>query len=192
MQDEEEVKTDQSQTQSDSEQDESDEIKNPTELSSLDLAFQIAQNRYRDEEERRNTVESKLGTVATIDALVIAIAGLYSESGILFISAGTVLSAVSALIALYRIWPREYDRPAGETGNLYDVAKDDTANRKERLLLGYVDSAEENESTNQRKYTYLKVCATLTIVALVLVGVSPVANGVHRLFGIVGFTASSC
>lgn len=174
-----------------SQQQEEGDKPEPRELPSLDLAFEIAGQRYRDEERRRNNVESKLGTVATIDALVIGLAALYADSSAVLIAGGTVLSVISALIALYGIWPRSYGRPGEVTADLYDIATDETDERKEKLLLGYINSADENTDTNENKYAYLKICIILTFLALLLVGAVPVGSGVGQLSSMIDTIVSS-
>jgi len=79
-----------------------------SEFPTLELTLEEARRRYDDEKARRSAVESKIGTVVTIDALIIAVVGVFSDIGWV-LGVAIVLALLSAGIGLWALRTRNYE-----------------------------------------------------------------------------------
>lgn len=140
---------------------------------SLDEMLHEARRRYDDEENRRANIESKIGILATLDALVISLNGLFpSLTGWLLM---TILlpALLSAALGLIAIRPKPHLRPAGDLGDFYGEARKSPDRQKDELLRDYIESTEKNAIHNDRKFRVFWVCIILTLLSLILVLVVP-------------------
>lgn len=74
-----------------------------------DLTLEEARRRYDDEESRRYGVERKIGTIITVNALIISIVGIFSSLGIFALCMVAALCSVA--IGLWTLRTRDYNRP---------------------------------------------------------------------------------
>jgi hypothetical protein len=158
-----------------------------------DLTLEEARRRYNDEESRRYGVESKIGTIITVDALIISIVGIFSSLGTF-----AILSMVTALcsvgIGLWTLRTRDYTRPGKPIDDFLQYGDMTEAAQRKQLLFDYIVALDGNEDAenpadrevgnrkrNDRKYTYFDVCVLLTGVSLALILAKPVVEHLATL-----------
>lgn len=154
----------------------------PSEFTTLELTLEEARRHYDDEERRRDTVESKIGIVVTVDALLISFAALFNQGsgdgfGIHPLALTLVLlpALVSAGYGLYTIRSRDYDRPGKPIMDFHDYSEyENNAAQREQLLLDYELTTNRNQNTNDKKFTVFNRCILLTILTMALLVAAPV------------------
>lgn len=92
---------------------------------SLPLALKEVRRRYEDEEDRRSTVETKTGILISIDAIIISVVALFNGIGSRFTTTVIGLAIGSAIIGLYILWPRNYERPGPNIGDIFGESQRD-------------------------------------------------------------------
>jgi hypothetical protein len=158
-----------------------------------DLTLEEARRRYDDEESRRYGVESKIGTIITVDALIISIVGIFSSLGI-FAILSMVTALCSVAIGLWTLRTRDYNRPGKSIDDFLQYGDMTEAAQRKQLLFDYIVALDGNEDAedpadrkvgnrkrNDRKYTYFDVCVLLTGVSLTLILTKPVVKYVATL-----------
>ena len=145
----------------------------------LELTLEEARRRFDDEELRRETVESKIGIVVTVDALLISFGALVSQELHPLALVLVLLPALaSAGYGLHSIRSRDYDRPGKEIDDFHEYGNeyDDVEAQRERHLLDYEDSVKSNIERNERKFKAYNRCIKLTTASLILLLFMPVAD----------------
>lgn len=150
-----------------------------TERVSGDPGVVLEEARRRDDAEssRSTVVESKIGTIVTIDALIISIMGAVSNiSGVgrLISILPAILSAAIGLVALRR---RKYRSPGRAIDDFHEYLKLDFESQIDRLLKSYITTIEHNETLTNSKYRIFDWCIILTFLSLVMVLVLVLVNG---------------
>jgi len=153
-----------------------------------DITLEEARRRYDDEEIRRSGVESKIGTIITVDALIISIVGIFSD-----VDLYAILSMVAALLSvglgLWTLRTRDYNRPGKPIDDFLQYEDMTEAAQRKQLLFDYIVALDGNENAehpedrevgnrkrNDTKYTYFDICVLLTGVSLALILAKPVAG----------------
>jgi len=99
-----------------------------------DITLEEARRRYNDEETRRSGVESKIGTIITVDALIISIVGIFSDVGLY-----AILSMVAALfsvgLGLWTLRTRDYNRPGKPIDDFLQYGDMTKAAQRKQLLF---------------------------------------------------------
>ncbi|WP_394743098.1 hypothetical protein [Natronococcus roseus] len=171
---------------------ETGETEEETELpSTKELTLEQARLRYQDEENRRSAVEGKIGTIITVDALIISIGSLFTERG-LFILLSMGLALLSVGVGLWTIRTRDYNQPGKSIDDFLQYEDLPVENQRKQLLFDYILAIEGNKGAedpeerklgnkmkNDRKYLYFDVCVGLTGLALALILVNPVIDFLH-------------
>lgn len=153
-----------------------------------DITLEEARRRYDDEEARRYGVEGKIGTIITVDALIISIVGILSTIGLYAIlSMGAALLSVA--LGLWALRTRDYNRPGKPIDNFLQYGDMTAVAQRKQLLFDYIVALDGNENAenpedrevgnrkrNDTKYTYFDVCVLLTGVSLALILAKPVAK----------------
>lgn len=150
-----------------------------------DLTLDQARRLYGDEENRRSTVEGKIGTIITVDALIISIGGIFSERG-LFVLVSMGLALLSVGIGLWALRTRDYNRPGKAIDDFLQYEDMPVEVQRKQILFDYIlaidgnevaDDPEErqvgNAKKNNRKYRLFDVCILLTGLSLTLILVGP-------------------
>lgn len=156
----------------------------PSDFTTLELTLEEARRHYDDEERRRDTVESKIGIVVTVDALLISFAALFSQgSGDGFglhplVLALVLLPAlVSAGYGLYTIRSRDYDRPGKPIMDFHDYSEYESVEaQREQLLLDYELTTNRNQDTNDTKFTVFNRCILFTFLTMAFLVAAPVVS----------------
>lgn len=152
-----------------------------------ELTLKEARQRYDDEERRRANVENKIGTVVTIDALIVALTGIFSQQ--VNLSQQSVILAVlpamiSAAIGLWVLRTRDYGRPGNKIEDFHEHAGMTHKDQVEKHLLDYEVATSNNRRLTNRKYSNLDICVLLTSLSLVLLLFIPFAGDIWSLAGI--------
>ena len=154
-------------------------------LPTKELTVEQARLRYQDEETRRAAVEGKIGTIITVDALIISIGGIFTDRDI-FILAAMVLGLISVGIGLWALRARDYNRPGKAIDDFLQYEDIPVEQQRKDILFDYIVTLDGNEDAedpeerkignkkkNDRKYLYFDICVLLTGVALALILVQP-------------------
>jgi hypothetical protein len=153
-----------------------------------DITLEEARRRYDDEEARRYGVEGKIGTIITVDALIISIVGIFSDVG-----PYAILSMVAALLSvglgLWTLRTRDYNRPGKPIDDFLQYGDMTAAAQRKQVLFDYIVALDGNETAenpevrevgnkkrNDTKYTYFDICVLLTGVSLALILAKPVTG----------------
>lgn len=144
------------------------------------LTIEEARRRYDNEEARRTSVESKIGTIITIDALIISLVSVFPSEEILT-TAGIILALVSVILGLWAFRKREYNRPGKSLGDFLQYGDISIEEQRKQILFDYIVAVEGNEEAgseeekvtgnrdkNDAKYRHFHVCSLLTGVSLLL------------------------
>lgn len=158
-----------------------------------DLTLEQARRRYDDEESRRYGVESKIGTIITVDALIISIVGIFSSLGIFAILSMTT-ALCSVALGLWTLRTRDYNRPGKPIDDFLQYSEMTEAAQRKQLLLNYIVALDGNEDAenpanqvvgnrtrNDRKYTHFDVCVLLTGISLALILAKPAVGYLSML-----------
>lgn len=152
------------------------------------LTLDEARQRFNREEERRRSVESKIATVITVDALVISIVGVYSPLND-SLRLSMIVALISAGVGLWALRSRHYVRPGKDIDDFrqYDNLTEDEQRKK--LLIDYIVAIDGNENAanprdritgnrkrHDNKYLLFDICTLLTGGALLLIIVNPVCQ----------------
>ena len=160
-----------------------EEIESPL---TKELTLEQARLRYQDEENRRSAVEGKVGTIITVDALIISIGGLFTElEPFILLSMG--LALISVGIGLWTLRTRDYNHPGKPIDDFLQYEDLSVGDQRKQLLFDYIVAIDGNENAanledrkignkkkNDRKYLYFDICVVLTSLALALILLSVV------------------
>lgn len=131
---------------------------------SLGLTLQEVRNLYEDEEARRRTIETKIGILVSINAIIITVVGSLGGISTWWSIFAIILALASVLIGLYILWPRKYQRPGPEDINdIFGDARYDPSAFKKQFINDYRASILSNEERNDSRYKIFKFCSILTI-----------------------------
>ena len=152
-----------------------------------ELTLEEARRRYDDEERRRESVESKIGTVVTIDAFIISLTGLFyqqmnlSQEFFIFV---VLPSMISAGIGLWVLRTRSYGRPGKKIEDFHEYAGMAYEDQVEKQLLDYEVTTSNNRRLNNNKYRNFDLCVLLTGLSLLFILSVSFANGTLTLIGL--------
>ena len=146
-----------------------------------EIALDEARFRYQEEAERRNSVESKIGTILTVDAIIVSIVGLFQNLSWLLVIAMTA-SLLSVLFGIYALRVQDYLKPGKDVDDYLQYIDDPPKPIRRELLKAYMTSItgiEEtddpelykkgNKTKNDEKFALLTYAQYLTAVSLALV-----------------------
>ena len=137
-----------------------------------ELTLEEARRRYDDEERRRESVETKIGTVVTIDALIISLTGIFyqqmnlSPQSLIFV---VLPCMISAGIGLWVLRTRSYGRPGKKIEDYHEYAGMMYEDQVEKQLLDYEVTTSNNRRLNDKKYKNFDVCVLLTGLSLLFI-----------------------
>ena len=163
-----------------------------SELSSEDfptreLTLEEARRRYDDEERRRVNVESKIGTVVTIDALVISLTGIFRQQmglSLTFLFLVVLPALASAAIGLWVLRTRSYGRPGKKIEDFHEYSGMKYEQQIEKHLLDYEVATSDNRNLTNNKYNNFDICVLLTSLSLILILTVPFVDELLTLIGI--------
>jgi len=139
---------------------------------SLSLALEEARNRYNDEEDRRRTIETKIGILVSVDAIIISLTASFGSIGTLLTVVVITLALTSILFGLYILWPREYHRPGGDIEDIFADAGREKADFEKQFLNDYRDAISSNSEENDERYCIFKICSVLTFLSVLVIFLS--------------------
>lgn len=151
-----------------------------------ELTLEEARRRYDDEERRRESVESKIGTVVTIDAFIISLTGIFyqqmnlSPQSLMFV---VLPGMISAAIGLWVLRTRSYGRPGKKIEDFHEYAGMVYEDQVEKQLLDYEVTTSNNRRLNNKKYQNFDICVLLTGLSLLFIFLVSFANGALNLIG---------
>jgi hypothetical protein len=151
------------------------------------LTIEEARRRYDNEEARRTSVESKIGTIITIDALIISLVSVFPSEQILT-TVGIILALFSVILGLWASRKREYNRPGKSLGDFLQYRDMPIEKQRKQILFDYIVAVEGNEEAdseaekvtgnrnkNDKKYWHFHICSLLTggsLLLLLIVAIS--------------------
>lgn len=155
-----------------------------------EVTLEEARQRYEDEERRRSAVESKIGTIITVDALIVSIVGVFSsgfgDSVSYYELVGVALAIISVAIGLWTMRTKDYNRPGKDIDDFLQYGELDDGEQRHELLLSYIVAIDGNEDAtntqnriignrkrNDQKYTHYDICGVLTGLSLLAVIAQP-------------------
>lgn len=139
---------------------------------SLSQALEEARNRYEDEEDRRRTIETKIGILISIDAIVISVLASFGEIVTNSNLLALFFALSSAAIGLHILWPRDYDRPGVDIEEIFGEAARETYEFEKQFLNDYRAAISTNIENNDDRYRVFKICAVLTFSSIGVVFLS--------------------
>jgi hypothetical protein len=132
---------------------------------SIEYALNLAKGYYEDSERRRNTIDSKLGSIITVNALVIGFASFDGSLTPLPL-ASVLLSLVSLMAGLWILRLNTYCRPGRETDEFYKYAGMDEEEFFDEVLLSHIAALDKNKEINDRRLLYLRFCLVMTALSV--------------------------
>lgn len=145
------------------------------------IALEEARLRFQGESERRNSVESKIGTILTVDAIIVSVVGLFQNFSLLLIEAMAV-GLLSVIIGIHGLRVQDYRTPGKNIDDYLQYINDPPQPIRRELLIAYMTAISGNEDTdssekffkgnrtkNDEKYRNLRFCQYLTIASLGLI-----------------------
>lgn len=111
------------------------------------IALDEARLRYQEETERRNSVESKIGTILTVDAIIVSVVGLFQNLSWLLVLA-MAAALFSVLLGIYGLRVQDYLTPGKDVEDYLQYIDDPPEPIQRELLKSYMTSITGNEDTN--------------------------------------------
>ena len=150
------------------------------------LALEEIRLRYQEEAERRTSVESKIGTVLTVDAIIVSVVGIFSDLNIMHYAAMAV-ALISVFNGITALWVRDYHSPGLDIEDYLQYIDDPPEPVRRELVKSYLtvitgnEEADDpemffkgNRTRNDEKLEKLDQCLKFTAVSLTLVLLHPV------------------
>ena len=150
------------------------------------LALEEIRLRYQEEADRRTAVESKIGTVLTVDAIIVSVVSIFSNLNILHYAAMGV-ALLSVFNGISALWVRDYHSPGLDIDDYLKYIDDPPQPVRRELVKSYLTVITGNEETddpemffkgnrtrNDEKLKKLDQCLKLTAVSLTLVILHPI------------------
>jgi len=152
------------------------------------LALEEIRLRYQEEADRRTAVESKIGTVLTVDAIIVSVVSIFSNLNILHYAAMGV-ALLSVFNGISALWVRDYHSPGLDIDDYLQYIDDPPQPVQRELVKSYLTVITGNEETddpekffkgnrtrNDEKLKKLDQCLKLTAASLTLVILHPVVT----------------
>jgi hypothetical protein len=139
---------------------------------SLSLALEEARNRYSDEEDRRRTIETKIGILVSVDAIIISLIFSFDSIETLPTVLTITLALASILFGLYILWPRQYQCPGGDIEDIFADAGREKADFEKQFLNDYRKAITSNSKENDGRYRIFKICSVLTFLSVLVIFLS--------------------
>lgn len=145
------------------------------------LALDEIRLRYQEEAERRNSAETKIGTILTVDAIIVSVTGLFQNLSLLLIAA-MVVALLSVILGIHGLRVQDYRTPGKDIDDYLQYIDDPPQPIRRKLTMAYMTSISGNEEAddpekffrgnrtkNDEKYDNLRWCQILTVLALGLI-----------------------
>ncbi|MCL9818388.1 hypothetical protein [Natronocalculus amylovorans] len=150
------------------------------------LALEEIRLRYQEESDRRTSVESKIGTVLTVDAIIVSVVSIFSSQNMMHYAAMAV-ALISVFNGIRALWVRDYHSPGLDIEDYLQYIDDPPKPIRRELVKSYLtvitgnEEADDpemffkgNKTRNDEKLEKLDQCLKLTAVSLTLVILHPV------------------
>lgn len=152
------------------------------------LALEEIRLRYQEESDRRTSIESKIGAVLTVDAIVLSVVGIFSNLNLLhYLAMG--LALVSVFNGISALWVRDYHSPGLNIEDYLQYIDDPPQPVRRELVKSYLtvitgnEEADDpkkyfkgNRTQNDEKLEKLDQCLKLTAGSLSLVLLQPIMS----------------
>lgn len=167
------------------------DVISPDDFPTLSLTLEEVRCRYDDEEGRRGIIESKIGIVVTVNALLISFSSVILDAHILLNLLILLPSLISAGLGLYTIRSRNFSRPGKDIDDFYSYCDyESISEQKEQHLLDYIVAIDENKSLNDEKLETFNNCLVLTFISLFLLLFAPLVTQFGYLSSAIEFWQS--
>lgn len=150
------------------------------------IALEEIRLRYQEESDRRTSVESKIGTVLTVDAIIVSVVSIFSNLNIMHYAAMAV-ALISVFNGITALWVRDYHSPGLDIEDYLQYIDNPPEPVRRELVKSYLTVIMGNEETddpemffkgnrtrNDKKLEKLDQCLKLTAVSLTLIILHPV------------------
>ena len=164
----------------------SDEEDGSSDVDLSQLALEEIRLRYQEESDRRTSVESKIGTVLTVDAIIVSVVSIFSSLNIMHYAAMAV-ALISVVNGISALWVRDYHRPGLDEEDYLQYIDNPPEPVRRELVKSYLTVITGNEETdepemffkgnrtrNDEKLAKLDQCLKLTAVSLTLILLHPI------------------
>lgn len=139
--------------------------------SGLDVSLEELRRRYDDEERRRTSVDNKIGGLLALDGILVTLIGLSGEissSQPIWHIVTLVLLGGSLFICATQLLGREYQRPVNNLNWYVELATWKPEDATTEFLFQYVESIEDTQEINDKRYIRLRFGLLLTGAAIVI------------------------
>lgn len=123
--------------------------------------------KYEDQNLRRETLENKISIIIALNGVI---AAFVSASQNFTQCQKTILigtAALSAILGILGLWPKEYDQPDTERHHLEFLDLDEKF-ALASLLNNYVACVENNQEINDRRFEIFEDCLFFTTISVFL------------------------
>lgn len=159
-----------------------------------DIALEEIRQRFEEEANRRRAIESKIGTVLTVNAIIISVVSIFSELT-LFPYVSMLLALTSVIVGLFGLSVRDYHNPGKEIEDYLQYIDSPPDRLKRELVKSYLTAITGNEEAddpekyfkgnrtkNDEKIEKLDLGLKLTVGALVVLLLQPVEFYIISVF----------
>lgn len=158
---------------------------------SSEIALEELRLRYQEEAERRNSAESKIGTILTVDAIIVSVTGFFQNLSLLLIAA-MIVALLSVILGIHGLRVQDYHTPGNDIDDYLQYFDESSSELRRELAIAYITSISGNEeldqddemykkgnrTKNDEKFNILRWSQILTGAALGLI----LLHSVHTLF----------
>lgn len=150
------------------------------------LTLEEIRLRYQEEDQRRTAVEAKIGTVLTVDAIIISVTGVFSNINFI-LGTAIVLALLSVYIGIRALWVRDYSNPGRDIEDYLRYIDQPRDKVQRKMVIDYITAITGNEETddpelyqkgnrtkNDEKFDMLDKCLKLTLSSLGCVLLHPI------------------
>jgi len=152
-----------------------------TNIEASEIALEEVRLRYQEEAERRNSAEAKIGTILTVDAIIVSVTGLFQNLSLLLIAA-MIVALLSVILGIHGLRVQDYTTPGKDIDDYLQYFDYPSQDLRRDLTIAYMTSISGNEEAddpekyfkgnrtkNDEKYDNLRFCQYLTVSSLVLI-----------------------
>lgn len=142
---------------------------------SLDEGVVELRRAYNEEEERRKSLETKIGGLVAINGVVLSLLQTSSTGQSYTTLEAVVLSLfiISTVLCLWNILPKGYEKPFA-LKEYPSLTRKKLKNFQSEQYTRYFSSTKYNREYNDFRYTWFIVAFIITALAIILVGANAI------------------
>lgn len=141
------------------------DIPNEISFPAISITLEEIRRLYDIEAERRESLESKAGTLTGVIGVILTIVSVFELKSIIAIIPIIILLIIALLFSLLVFTLTIYKVPHKKCEDFYQYAHMNEKEAMDKFLLNYIVVTEDMEEKNDRKVFYLKMSFIFTAVA---------------------------